>query len=282
MAAKPLTSEAIALTEKKMDMTLDDIIKMSKTSSNKTKKQRRVLNKGQKPFNNAAKAKALKVRQYMDSRSSVRQGVLAQRRSNIRVNQFPLAAEAARRAAVAPVRIKNVNGVRVANLNKPRLSGADCGIGFLPYGMDIEAWSSKMPLNCLFCDWVLAMFENLGLMVTNFDEYLQADGLICLILLLVGNDCILPLMKSSSSFTVLILVAGLVRTGVSPVQRRAKNGGFAAKPRQHQLQQQQEGNVVTKQRPHTLDSLFANMKKERMNGPAQRQRMPWRRGRFGN
>ncbi|KAH1080321.1 hypothetical protein J1N35_020082 [Gossypium stocksii] len=196
MAAKPLTSEAIALTEKKMDMTLDDIIKMSKTSSNKTKKQRRVLNKGQKPFNNAAKAKALKVRQYMDSRSSVRQGVLAQRRSSILGNQFPLAAEAARRAAVAPVRIKNVNGVRVANLNKPR-------------------------------------------------------------------------------------------TGLPPVQRRAKNGGFAAKPRQHQPQQQQEGNVVTKQRPHTLDSLFANMKKERMNGPAQRngssrQRMPWRRGRFGN
>ncbi|MBA0559448.1 hypothetical protein Golob_016410, partial [Gossypium lobatum] len=119
MAAKPLTSEAIALTEKKMDMTLDDIIKLSKTSSNKTKKQRRVLNKGQKPFNNAAKAKALKVRQYMDSRSSVRQGFLAQRRSNIPGNQFPLAAEAARRASVAPVRIKNVNGVRVANLNKP-------------------------------------------------------------------------------------------------------------------------------------------------------------------
>ncbi|MBA0768791.1 hypothetical protein Gotri_017571, partial [Gossypium trilobum] len=139
MAAKPLTSEAIALTEKKMDMTLgellavcallscsfdekrfsnflffsldlDDIIKMSKTSSNKTKKQQR--NKGQKPFNNAAKVKALKVQQYMDSRSSVRQGFLAQRRSNIPGNQFPLAAEAARRAAVAPVRIKNVNGVK--------------------------------------------------------------------------------------------------------------------------------------------------------------------------
>ncbi|RYR10410.1 hypothetical protein Ahy_B05g078866 [Arachis hypogaea] len=40
MAAKPLTTEAIALTEKKMDMTLDDIIKMSKNK--KTRKQRRV------------------------------------------------------------------------------------------------------------------------------------------------------------------------------------------------------------------------------------------------
>ncbi|MFQ6668516.1 hypothetical protein Gotur_034134 [Gossypium turneri] len=61
-------------------------------------------------------------------------------------------------------------------------------------------------------------------------------------------------MKSSSSLTVLILVAGLVGTGVPPVQRRAKNGGFAAKPHQHQPQQQQEGNVVTN----------------------SRQKMPWR------
>ncbi|KAJ4977202.1 hypothetical protein NE237_002308 [Protea cynaroides] len=40
MAAKPLTSEAIARTEKKMDMTLDDIIKMSKKPDFKFKNQR--------------------------------------------------------------------------------------------------------------------------------------------------------------------------------------------------------------------------------------------------
>ncbi|XP_021291875.1 uncharacterized protein LOC110422328 isoform X1 [Herrania umbratica] len=210
MAAKPLTSEAIALTEKKMDMTLDDIIKMSKNST-KAKKQQRAPIKSQKPVNNAAKEKALKVRQYMDSRSSLRQGVLAQRRSNFQGNRFPLAAEAARRAAIAPIRVRAFNGSRVANMNKPS------------------------------------------------------------------------------------------RIGAPPVQRRAVNGGFAAKPHHHhqqqqqqqQQQQEQQGNVATKQRPQTLDSLFANMKEQRMrvlsrqNNTAQRngggrQRMPWGRGRFGN
>ncbi|XWS38226.1 hypothetical protein CRYUN_Cryun19dG0112700 [Craigia yunnanensis] len=215
MAAKPLTTEAIAITEKKMDMTLDDIIKMSKNISNKAKKQLWVPNTNQKPVSNAAKEKALnvrqymhsksslrqEVRQYMHSKSSLRQGVLAQRRSNFQGNRLPLAAEAVRRAAVAPFRIRAFNGSRVANLNKPRI-------------------------------------------------------------------------------------------GVPPVQRRAANGGFAAKPQQQQQQQQdQQGNVVTKQRPQTLDSLFANMKEQRMkvlsrnavqhNGDG-RQRMPWGRGRFGN
>nr|KJB37502.1 hypothetical protein B456_006G207500 [Gossypium raimondii] len=194
MAAKPLTSEAIALTEKKMDMTLDDIIKMSKNTSNKSKKQPRIPNKIQRPVSNAAKDKALKVRQYMDSRASVRQG-----------NRFPFVAEAARRAAVAPFRNRAFNSRRVANLNKPRV-------------------------------------------------------------------------------------------GAPPVQRRATNGGFTAKPQrqqQQQLQQDQQENIVTKQRPKTLDSLFANMKEERLrvlshqNNGVQpngrgRQRMPWGRGRFGN
>ncbi|XVE64679.1 hypothetical protein DITRI_Ditri07aG0120300 [Diplodiscus trichospermus] len=199
MAPKPLTSETIALTEKKMDMTLDDIIKMSKNTSNKAKKQRRVPNKFQKPLSNAAREKAFKVRQYMDSRSSLRQGVLAQRRSNFQGNRFPFAAEAARRAAVAPFRVRAFNGSRVANLNKPRI-------------------------------------------------------------------------------------------GAPPVQRRAANGGSAVK---HQQQHEQQGNVVTKQRPQTLDSLFANMKEQRMKALSRqnnslqrngggRQRMPWGRGRYGN
>nr|KJB37503.1 hypothetical protein B456_006G207500 [Gossypium raimondii] len=192
MAAKPLTSEAIALTEKKMDMTLDDIIKMSKNTSNKSKKQPRIPNKIQRPVSNAAKDKALK-------------GVLAQRRSNFQGNRFPFVAEAARRAAVAPFRNRAFNSRRVANLNKPRV-------------------------------------------------------------------------------------------GAPPVQRRATNGGFTAKPQrqqQQQLQQDQQENIVTKQRPKTLDSLFANMKEERLrvlshqNNGVQpngrgRQRMPWGRGRFGN
>ncbi|GJY23094.1 hypothetical protein Tco_0396752 [Tanacetum coccineum] len=88
MATKPLTPAAIAMTEKKMDMSLDDIIKMSKngTVANKAKQQR-IPNKNQKFTNNVAQDKSMKLRRFMDSRSSVRQG-------------------RARKAAVAPIRIE--------------------------------------------------------------------------------------------------------------------------------------------------------------------------------
>lgn len=119
MAAKPLTTEAIALTEKKMDMSLDDIIKMSKNTTVKAKKQR-VSNRNQKFMNNAAKDKSVKVQNFMNSRSSFRQGVLAQRRSNFQGNQFPLATEAARKAAVAPLNNRGFNRSRAVNVNKAR------------------------------------------------------------------------------------------------------------------------------------------------------------------
>ncbi|XP_031280908.1 uncharacterized protein LOC116139370 isoform X2 [Pistacia vera] len=223
MAAKPLTTEAIALTEKKMDMSLDDIIKMSKNpAATKPKQQRRPPNKSQKSFNNAVQDKALKVRQHMGSRSSVRQGVLAQRRSNFQNNHFPLANEAARKAVVAPVRNRAFNGSMVTNKMKR------------------------------------------------------------------------------------------ARVGAMPVQRKVANGGFVAKSLQ------QDNGGPKQLRPQTLDSLFANMKEQRMrvfqrqsnggvqrqsNGGVQRQnnggiqrqnhggvqrngggrpRLPWARGRFGN
>ncbi|KAH6805097.1 hypothetical protein C2S51_029928 [Perilla frutescens var. frutescens] len=119
MAAKPLTSEAIALTEKKMDMSLDDIIKMSKTRNMKPKKHR-VSNKGQKSFNTVPQDKGLKVKRFMDTRSSLRQGALAQRRSNIQGNQFPLATEAAKKAVVAPIQGRAFNQSRPFNVNKSR------------------------------------------------------------------------------------------------------------------------------------------------------------------
>ncbi|GAB2300903.1 hypothetical protein Dimus_034940 [Dionaea muscipula] len=120
MAAKPLTTEAIALTEKKMDMTLDDIIKMSK--DNATKKKQRTSNKRRRIFT-LSQDKSVKVRQYMDSRSSLRQGVLAQRRSNFQGNRFPLASEAASRAAAAPLRNVPFPRGRTVPWNKRR-SGA--------------------------------------------------------------------------------------------------------------------------------------------------------------
>ncbi|KAI3691860.1 hypothetical protein L6452_31662 [Arctium lappa] len=68
-----------------------------------------------------------------------------------------------------------------------------------------------------------------------------------------------------------------------PVQNRAANGGFAVK---------QQVKVVSKQKAQTLDSLFANMKEQRMKtqqqqqqqnnmrrngGGGQRPRPPWSR-----
>lgn len=138
MATKPLTSETIAITEKKMDMTLDDIIKMSKTNPSKSKKQR-VSNKSQRLVNgsgngNGNRDRSLKVRQYMDSRSTMRQGHLAQRRTNFQGNSFPSASEAARKAAMAPFRNKAANRNRAANWNKQRTGGPSRQQGNPPNG----------------------------------------------------------------------------------------------------------------------------------------------------
>ncbi|KAG6577139.1 hypothetical protein SDJN03_24713, partial [Cucurbita argyrosperma subsp. sororia] len=119
MAAKPLTTEAIAVTEKKMDMALDDIIKMSKNTANKARKERRFPNKMQKFPNNATQDRPRKLQRFMDSRSSVRQGALAKRRSNFQGNQFALTTEVARRAVVAPTRPRAFYR-RAPNWNKTR------------------------------------------------------------------------------------------------------------------------------------------------------------------
>ncbi|ONM04917.1 hypothetical protein ZEAMMB73_Zm00001d032350 [Zea mays] len=73
MESPPLTAEAIAYTEKKMDMALEDIIKMSKKKNPGGKKPPR------------------------------QPGVLAQRRSNLGGNQFPATKQAAKKAAVMPM-----------------------------------------------------------------------------------------------------------------------------------------------------------------------------------
>ncbi|KAI3943986.1 hypothetical protein MKX01_004288 [Papaver californicum] len=121
---KPLTSEAIALTEKKMDMTLDEIIKMSKKPTQRLKNHR-IPNKNQKfggggaQGNDGVRGNPLKVRQFMNFRSSVRQGALAQRRSNFQANShFPLATEVAKKAGAAPARSRPFNRSRQGNWNK--------------------------------------------------------------------------------------------------------------------------------------------------------------------
>nr|XP_043628047.1 uncharacterized protein LOC122599583 isoform X2 [Erigeron canadensis] len=196
MATEPLTTVSVAMTVKKMDMSLDDIIKMSKNGNGASKgKQQRIPNKNQKFFNNGVQDKAMKMRRFMDSRSSMRQGALAQRRSNYQGNQFPFTAEAARKAAIAPMNNRNFNRNQATTSYKSRAVA-------------------------------------------------------------------------------------------KPVQNRGVNGGFPVK-------QQQQMKVVSKQqKSRTLDSLFANMKEERMKKVAfqqnngggrrfgagqQRPRPPWTR-----
>ncbi|KAG6481954.1 hypothetical protein ZIOFF_058578 [Zingiber officinale] len=101
MATKALTKEAIAMTEKKMNMSLDDIIKMSKENSAKGKRPPRppvseyiLARKNRNPSHGNTVLQG-----FMDSRSSIRQGVLAKRRSNFHGNQFLVIIEAARKAA---------------------------------------------------------------------------------------------------------------------------------------------------------------------------------------
>ncbi|GMP96677.1 hypothetical protein CsSME_00045212 [Camellia sinensis var. sinensis] len=79
------------------------------------------------------------------------------------------------------------------------------------------------------------------------------------------------------------------RVGVPTVQRKATKGSFTVK----QPQPQPQVNTVPKQKPQTLDSLFANMKEQRIralsqqssgrrNGGGQPRHQHWGRGRFGN
>ncbi|XP_074573811.1 uncharacterized protein LOC141830225 [Curcuma longa] len=116
MATKALIKEAIAMTEKKINMSLDDIIKMSKKNAAKGKRPPRPPTKFFEGFQNRNPSHGNAVLQgFMDSRSSIRQGVFANRRSNFHGNQFPSITEAARKAAAISVqnRMINQNGRRV-------------------------------------------------------------------------------------------------------------------------------------------------------------------------
>ncbi|CAI9294013.1 unnamed protein product [Lactuca saligna] len=57
-------------------------------------------NKNHNFTNNDVEDKSMKLHFYMDTRSSLSQGVLSQRRSSFRGNQFPLVVEAARKAPI--------------------------------------------------------------------------------------------------------------------------------------------------------------------------------------
>ncbi|KAG2331546.1 hypothetical protein Bca52824_002726 [Brassica carinata] len=132
---KPITTETVALTEKKMDMSLDAIIKMSKSNTNVNKgKKQRASNK-KESFSGAAKNSTVKGQRYMDSRSNVRQGAFAKRRSSFHGNQFPVTTAVARNVASGtPVRGRPYNAGRMANTNQSRFITPPAQYGSAPRG----------------------------------------------------------------------------------------------------------------------------------------------------
>ncbi|KAL0711908.1 hypothetical protein Bca4012_018886 [Brassica carinata] len=132
---KPITTETVALTEKKMDMSLDAIIKMSKSNTNVNKgKKQRASNK-KESFSGAAKNSTVKGQRYMDSRSNVRQGAFAKRRSSFHGNQFPVTTSVARNVAYGtPLRGRQYNAGRVTNKNQSRFITPPAQYGSAPIG----------------------------------------------------------------------------------------------------------------------------------------------------
>ncbi|KAF8659077.1 hypothetical protein HU200_058719 [Digitaria exilis] len=99
-----------------MDMTLEDIIKMSKKKNPGGKKPPRQPIK-KRPFQSGNPSQGnAKVQRFMESRSTIRQGVLAQRRTNLGGSQFPVTKQAAKKAAAMPMHNKAVRW------NKPSTS----------------------------------------------------------------------------------------------------------------------------------------------------------------
>ncbi|CAK7335731.1 unnamed protein product [Dovyalis caffra] len=244
-------------------------------------------------FNNPAYEKAIKVRRYMDSRPLVRQGALAQRRSNFHGNQFPLTSEAARKAAVAPFRNRNFGRNFVGNSNNARYNAMQFGkfdeLCHMVFRLVVSSHSFvefqymtgwvtsgpsgySQPVPGVFCCLDGMRIGSQSFRSAAYVEFLQV---------LIDCDAVW-----SGEYSIGFRAGGFI------VQRRATNGAFATKSSPHQNQQQLQGDGGAKQRPQTLDSLFANMKEQRTkvfsrqnnamryNGGGRRPRVPWARGRF--
>ncbi|KAK4797159.1 hypothetical protein SAY86_029485 [Trapa natans] len=135
-AIQPMSREAIAAAEKKLDMALDDIIKMSKRAASKVKRSRASI-KNHRDFSNVARGKSSKLGGFMYSRGLLRQGTLARKRSNIQGNHFQLETQAAGKAFAAPFSGKASKNHRGANSNKSR-SGPRVGQGATDGGIRIK------------------------------------------------------------------------------------------------------------------------------------------------
>ncbi|AEE82959.1 ribosome maturation factor [Arabidopsis thaliana] len=243
-----------------MDMSLDEIIKMEKSNTNVNKgKKQRVLNKKEK-FSGAAKNSAVKAQRYMDSRSDVRQGAFAKKRSNFQGNQFPVTTTVARKAASATPRGRPYNGGRMTNTNQSswsivgRLKWVDARLLRQHEDSDAQIFmiehATDHSSSCLLLipDKVLKNYRETGVSVLVFFH---------------------SILHEPATYFLCTEGIRIMKFIAPPAQNRASQRGFVGKQQQQQRekivqQQANGGGGGQRQWPQTLDSRFANMKEERM------------------
>eukprot|EP00246_Nothoceros_aenigmaticus_P007085 TRINITY_DN206_c0_g1_i3.p1 TRINITY_DN206_c0_g1~~TRINITY_DN206_c0_g1_i3.p1 ORF type:complete len:250 (-),score=50.70 TRINITY_DN206_c0_g1_i3:757-1506(-) len=115
-------------TEKKMDMTLDDIIKLTK--KNPVKKPRVPIRMNRNKNQNNVAAKAALQRSVAARASAIRQGKIAEARARNGTASFPATQAAGRRAFTAPVASRSKQWVRTSEVQRNQIGIRRGGPGF--------------------------------------------------------------------------------------------------------------------------------------------------------
>ncbi|KAL0904093.1 hypothetical protein M5K25_026165 [Dendrobium thyrsiflorum] len=246
MAANAVSTEIIALTEKKMDMALDDIIKMSKKASFKGKQASRTSNKSQRFMNDHGIQRNSKVQRFMNSRSSIRQGVLSQRRTSFKRNQFPVTTAVARRGDVATIRNRVVYPSKqryflVFYVNDGKIHAFECAS---------HMWTIRLK------SLLKLQFRKKSIMLPVEEiQDLELTGILLQIDFV--EEALLDLEQ------LLLADLSLLLHRCSPHWDHSTLKRFAAASMRRDAG---DGNIVRKdkQKPKTLDALFSDLKEQRI------------------
>ncbi|KAL3694033.1 hypothetical protein R1sor_007684 [Riccia sorocarpa] len=120
-------------TEQKMDMTLDDIIKLGRKSNPRKRVPIKSQNRPRNPSGNNSASKAALQRSVAARSAKIRQGKLAEARAQNGAGNLPATQAAAKRAFVAPVRTRNRQWMRSSDVRRNTLSRPWAGQGSNAY-----------------------------------------------------------------------------------------------------------------------------------------------------